>query len=126
MKVRCFWFAILVGILLSSASFASDNLHMEACIRIVDNTIQSTTDDSIDTSSNCDFILNSYAVRCVETISSGFTNYPTTGESVYDGIDSNHILACALFYSHSSVMCLNDILGRRRPAVDDILACVEK
>lgn len=108
----------------SSIVLASDNFYVKSCIEHV-NTIGHTADPT-DTASKCRFIVNRYSWECIEIVADGFTQYKTTDKSVYDGIDSNHILACALFESSSASHCLRETLMLRRPTVSDIVACAEK
>ena len=103
---------------------ASDQYHIDNCIRLV-NANRDTT-DPVDTVSNCVLIIDSNQVSCLETIVAGFTKNQTRKDSVYDGIDSNHIFACSLFERYSSVTCLNEFLLLRLPTIEDIVACAEK
>ena len=68
---------------------ASDKEHIDNCIRLV-NANRDTTDPN-DTVSACEVIVDSPSASCLETIAAGFTRYETGNDSVYDGIDSNHI-----------------------------------
>ena len=127
MKRICFWSVIVFAILVTSSGLTSDNPHVGLCTRLV-NANKSTTDHA-DTVTNCRFITTSYSAGCLEAIAAGFAKYPLTDESVYDGIDSNHLFACAFFRdeSHeSSVKCLREILTRRIPTIHDIHACLDK
>ena len=127
MKRICFWSVIVFAILVTSSGLTSDNPHVELCTRLV-NANKSTTDHA-DTVTHCRFITTSYSAGCLEAIAAGFAKYPLTDESVYDGIDSSHIFACALFRhgSHeSSIKCLREILMRRHPTVPDINACFKR
>ena len=74
---------------------SDDNFYAESCVLYV-NTIGNTTDPN-DTAYHCRFINNLYSWECVGVIAESFTKYPATDDSVYDGIDSNHIFACSLF-----------------------------
>lgn len=98
--------------------------HIDTCNRLVN--AYRHTDDPNDTLSNCTVIVDSYSASCVRTIAAGFIIYETGNDSVYDGIDSNHILACSLFERDSSVRCLKGLLVLRLPTVSDIVVCAEK
>ena len=108
----------------SSIVLASDNFYVKSCIEHV-NTI-GATDDPNDTASDCILIDNRPSWECIEIVADGFTQYKTTDKSVYDGIASNHILACSLFERSSASHCLRETLMLRRPTVSDIVACAEK
>lgn len=125
MKYLIFCMLITIANSLPSHVLASDdNFYAESCVLYV-QTIGNTTDPR-DTESNCRFIRKLYSWECVSAIAESFTKYPSTDDSVYDGIDSNHIFACSLLNHFSSVTCLNEILKLRRPTVSDILACSNK
>ena len=102
---------------------ASDKEHIDTCVRLVN--AYKSTDDPNDTVSNCAVIVDSYSASCVRTIAAGFIIYETSNDSVYDGIDSNHIFACSLYERDSSVRCLKGLLVLRLPTVSDIVACTE-
>ena len=126
MKAIFVWLAIVSTSLVPSYILASNNPHVETCVRIV-NANKATTDDT-DTYSNCRFIENSHATACLKLMAAGFSQYEISQESVYDGIDGNHVLACAFFYRDSSVKCLGEILTQHQqvPTVSDILYCEDK
>ena len=109
---------------LDSITLRSDDSYAMTCTRLLTNVDRSTT-DPIDTATLCEVIINSYAAGCIETVVAGFIKYPVTSESVYDGIDTNHVIGCTFFDRRSSVECLNFILSQRRPTVDDIIACAD-
>ena len=121
MKKICFWLGTVFAILITSSGLTSDNPHVELCTRLV-NADRNTTDHA-DTVTHCIFIKNSYSAGCLEAIAAGFAKYPLTDESVYDGIDSSHIFACAFIRREPQVKCLREILTRRHPTIPDILTC---
>ena len=119
-----FMFIAISNCLPSYVLASDDNFYAESCELYVD-TIGNTKDPN-DTASHCRFIRNLYSWECVGIIAEGYTKYPPTDDSAYDGIDTNHIIACSLFERFSSSYCLSEILNVRRPTVSDILACAEK
>ena len=125
MKAILFWLTIVATCFVPLLNLASDNPHEVTCTRLVNDAEKSTTDPD-DTATNCFVISDSYSLSCLETILKSFEKFPTTEESVYDGIDSNHLFACMLFERHSSVTCLNGILAIRRPTIEDMLACSKR
>ena len=124
MKTVVLCMLIVIANCMPLSVLASDKEHIDNCIRLV-NANRNTTDVN-DTVSNCRVIRNSHEASCLETMAAGFTRYETGNDSVYDGIDSNHIFACSLFERDSSVRCLDGILILRLPTVGDIVACAEK